>query len=84
MNITDEPMPGVAPNGTRGYWGIGVKGNDILVLTTYLKNLELAKRWAKAVAADYDEVIILDATLTYRVWDRDSDNAKHAAKDAAA
>jgi hypothetical protein len=84
MNITDEPMPGVAPTGTRGFWGIARKGQDITVLTTYLKDMEYAKRWARGVAPDYDEVIVLDATMVYRVWHRDSKDAKRVAAEAEA
>ena len=76
MNITDDPMPGVAPNGTRNLWGIVVKGDKVEVATTYLKDLEFARRWAASVAHNYDEVVILDATLVHRVWDRDSERGK--------
>lgn len=74
MNITDEPMPGVQQPGSRSLWAIARKGNDLSVLTTYLRDIDFAERWARSIVAEgsYDEVIILDGLMKYRAWNKDT------------
>jgi hypothetical protein len=74
MNITDDPMPGVAPPGSRFYALLCQKDGKIVLHEAwpiYRRDHAIAN--AKAVAAEggYASVVVIDATTIYRVWDRD-------------
>lgn len=70
MSFTTKPKPGVAPNGERCIWLIGGKGSELSVIACFGgEGLREAKATACARADDYDEIVVIDGTLAYRVWD---------------
>lgn len=70
--VTDEPMPGVQQPGSVALWLLARKGDKITYLTGFaLNQFEQAKKTAFSYAAEYDEIIILDATMLYRAWQKD-------------
>ena len=70
--ITDLPMSGVAKLGTRALWIVGRKGNNLKVDCVYgINHLDSARAEARRISDSYDEVVVLDGRLMYRVWGRD-------------
>jgi hypothetical protein len=69
MIVTDEPMPGVQQPGSVCLWVLVRSGQNVKYLTGFgLDQFEQAKKTAFSYAAEYDEVIVLDATMLYRAW----------------
>ncbi len=82
MKVTDEPMPGVQQPGSRGLWLIGARHpkNERTGETKFITGfgphqLELARRTAFDYASEWDEVVVLDATISYRAWQDKEDVA---------
>jgi hypothetical protein len=74
MVVTDEPMPGVAQPNSVALWLLARRGDQITLLTTFsLEKFEQAKKTAFSYAAEYDEVLVLDATMLYRAWQKDEE-----------
>jgi hypothetical protein len=72
--VTDEPMPGVQQPGSVSLWLLARRGDQIKYLTGFsLEQFEQAKKTAFSYAAEYDEIIILDATMLYRAWQKGKD-----------
>ena len=77
MIITDEPMPNVQQPGDANICLVAVCGMDIKVLKFFdHKEFEVAKTMALSMAAEYREVVLLDATILYRAWQKENMKAK--------
>lgn len=68
FTITNMPKPGVAPIGTSYAFALGVKGDRIEFLQARREDGETLRYTVDRNAQDFDEIIIVEGTITYRVW----------------
>ena len=73
MNITDDPMPGVAQPGTEIIVALCLK-DDLITTSIWGSKSKHLRAWCRQNAADYDEVILIKGKIDYRVWSRDAEN----------
>lgn len=66
--LTTNPMPGVRRIGSSYTVAVARKGGDLQCFFPP-QELAAAQAWARSIAGDYDEVIIIAGTLQFRIWD---------------
>jgi hypothetical protein len=74
MNITDEPMPGVAAMGATFFALLRRRNTEITLhpeWPIFRREHALANARVLAATGEWDDVVVVEATTVYRVWDRD-------------
>jgi hypothetical protein len=79
MNITDEPMPEVAPIGSEVIFVLGRRdgewNKEVILSYPGYREIDRAKHVAREFAFKGHEALVVVGKIIYRVWDRDKHTA---------